>query len=136
MGRQRLTEKASRESFTLNSDNERDKTIKSYLLLQNNKAEFIKNVLYEYIKNNGIKNGAIIDTKIDTQIKNGAKIDTKNDIKIDNNVKNGAKNNTKIDTNNFKIEIDDTDNEIVEVKKDFEEEEIQSFNNALKGLGI
>lgn len=132
MGRQRLKEKSSRESFTLNSDSERDRIIKAYLGEQSNKAEFIKSVLYDYIKNNGVNFGANISTKNSTKINNDVNFGTKNDTKINNDMKIGTKNNT----NNFKIEISENDEEIIEIKKDCKAEEEESLNNALKGLGI
>lgn len=117
MARQKATEKPTRESFTLNTDNERDRAIKLFLSTQNNKAEFVKNVLYKYIINNDANNGNKIDVILEDNIKNYTNINTKND----NNINESVKNDTKNSTNNYIIDIN---------------EDEEAFENAFKGLGL
>ena len=149
MARQKATEKPSRESFTLNMDNERDRAIKLFLSTQNNKAEFIKNVLYKYISKNDtnidakidttiedstknyINNSTNIDTTIKSGVKNNANNSTKNDVNINCDVKNGIKNST----NNYIIDIDETAEEVVQHNESSSENE-DAFENAFKGLGL
>ncbi|WP_294379199.1 hypothetical protein [uncultured Clostridium sp.] len=131
MARQKATEKPSRESFTLNMDNERDRAIKLFLSTQNNKAEFIKNVLYKYISKNDTNIDAKIDTTINDSTKNNANNSTKNDVNINCDVKNGIKNST----NNYIIYIDETAEEVVQHNESSSENE-DAFENAFKGLGL
>ena len=138
MARQKATEKPTRESFTLNSDNERDRAVRLFLSTQNNKAETIKNIIYDYIRNNGANNSTINDTKNDVIINNGVKNDTKfstkNDKSTNNSTKNNIKNGTKNSTNNYIIDIEnETDEEItVSDNNDYE----NAVANAINGLGI
>ena len=131
MARQKATEKPSRESFTLNMDNERDRAIKLFLSTQNNKAEFIKNVLYKYISKNDTNFDTKIDTTINDSTKNNANNSTKNDVNINCDVKNGIKNST----NNYIIDIDETAEEVVQHNESSSENE-DAFENAFKGLGL
>ena len=47
--------KIKREQFTLNHANPRDKVIIDFLQAQYDKSDFIKNLLYEYIVNNNLR---------------------------------------------------------------------------------
>ncbi len=123
MSRRKATEKPSRESFTLNSDSERDRAVKLFLSTQNNKAETIKNIIYDYINNNDVKNSTIINTKND--VKFGTKID---EVKKDN-----TKKDTKSSANNYIIDIEDEEDEEVVIENNKNDNAIQ---NALAGLGI
>lgn len=49
--------KGTKKVFVLNSDNPRDKKILDVLNEQYNYAEFVRNVLYEYINNNNLHHG-------------------------------------------------------------------------------
>ncbi|CAI3575407.1 hypothetical protein [Clostridium neonatale] len=133
MSRKKATEKPSRESFTLNSDNERDRAVKLFLSTQNNKAETIKNIIYDYINNNDVKNSAIISTKNDVIINNGIKNDSKFNTKIDKEKKDSTKNDTKNSVNNYTIDIENEEDEEVLMEYNKDDNAIQ---NALAGLGI
>lgn len=133
VSRKKATEKPSRESFTLNSDNERDRAVKLFLSTQNNKAETIKNIIYDYINNNDVKDSAIISTKNDVIINNGIKNDTKFNTKIDKEKKNSTKNDTKNGVNNYTIDIENEEDEEVVMEDNKDDNAIQ---NALAGLGI
>ncbi|AGX43929.1 hypothetical protein [Clostridium saccharobutylicum] len=141
MARQKSSEKPIRKSFTLNSDNNRDRVIRLYLSNLGNEAEFMKNIIYDYIMNNGVKNDTNDGSNINTNIKIINKDTPKNDIKNDTMYNNDVKIDTNISTNikpngNFIINIDDSDDEIVEIKKDEEKEQDEAFSNALNGLGV
>lgn len=137
MARQKSSEKPVRKSFTLNSDNSRDRVIKLYLSKLSNEAEFMKNIIYEYIMNNGTKNDINNSTNIEITNKNAPKIDVKNDTIYNNEGKFHTNNSTSIKSNeNFIININDSDDEIIEIKKDEEKEQDEAFSNALQGLGI
>lgn len=123
MSRRKATEKPSRESFTLNSDNERDRAVKLFLSTQNNKAETIKNIIYDYINNYDIKNSAIINTK------NDVKFNTK----IDEEKKDNTKKDTKNSANNYTIDIENEEDEEIVIEDNKDDNAIQ---NALAGLGI
>ena len=123
VSRKKATEKPSRESFTLNSDNERDRAVKLFLSTQNNKAETIKNIIYDYINNNDVKNSAIISTKNDVIINNG----------INKEKKDSTKNDTKNSVNNYTIDIENEEDEEVLMEYNKDDNAIQ---NALAGLGI
>lgn len=133
MSRRKATEKPSRESFTLNSDNERDRAVKLFLSTQNNKAETIKNIIYDYINNNGVKNSAIINTKNDVIINKGIKNNTKFNTKIDEQKNDNTKNDTKNSVNNYTIDIENEEDEEVVIEDNKDDNAIQ---NALAGLGI
>lgn len=133
MSRRKATEKPSRESFTLNSDNERDRAVKLFLSTQNNKAETIKNIIYDYINNYDIKNSAIINTKNDVIINNGIKNDVKFNTKIDEEKKDNTKKDTKNSANNYTIDIENEEDEEVVIEDNKDDNAIQ---NALAGLGI
>lgn len=133
VSRKKATEKPSRESFTLNSDNERDRAVKLFLSTQNNKAETIKNIIYDYINNNDVKDSVIISTKNDVIINNGIKNDTKFNTKIDKEKKNSTKNDTKNGVNNYTIDIENEEDEEVVMEDNKDDNAIQ---NALAGLGI
>lgn len=133
MSRRKATEKPSRESFTLNSDNERDRAVKLFLSTQNNKAETIKNIIYDYINNNDVKNSAIINTKNDVIINNDIKNDVKFGTKIDEVKKDNTKKDTKNSANNYMIDIEDEEDEEVVIEDNKNDNAIQ---NALAGLGI
>lgn len=133
LSRKKATEKPSRESFTLNSDNERDRAVKLFLSTQNNKAETIKNIIYDYINNNDVKDSAIISTKNDVIINDGIKNDTKFNTKIDKEKKNSTKNDTKNGVNNYTIDIENEEDEEVVMEDNKDDNAIQ---NALAGLGI
>ncbi len=148
MARQKATEKPSRESFTLNADNERDRAVKLFLSYQNNKAETIKNILYNYIKNDGANNSTInntknnikFSTKNNENINNSTKIDTNNstnnstkkEIHINNDAKIGVKNNI---INDYVIKIEENDDEQFIIEEESKSSE-QALENALKGLGV
>lgn len=129
MSRRKATEKPSRESFTLNSDNERDKVVKLFLSTQNNKAETIKNILYDYINNDDVKNSAIINTKNDVIINNGIK----NEVKFNTKINEEKKDNTKNSANNYTIDIENEEDEEVVIEDNKDDNAIK---NALAGLGI
>lgn len=145
MARQKSSEKPIRKSFTLNSDNNRDRAIMLYLSSLSNEAEFMKNIIYDYIMNNSaknyinnnIKNGINYSANIEVINKNAPKIDIKNDTMNNNDVEIDINNSTSIKHNeNFTINIDDSDDEIIEIKKDEEKEQNEAFSNALNGLGV
>lgn len=137
MARQKCNEKPIRKSFTLNSDNNRDRVIKLYLSNLSNEAEFMKNIIYNYIMNNSTKNDINNSTNIEITNKNNSKIDIKNDTIYNNDVKIDTNNDTSIKpSENFIISIDDSDDEIIEIKKDEEKEQNEAFSNALEGLGV
>lgn len=129
MSRRKATEKPSRESFTLNSDNERDRVVKLFLSTQNNKAETIKNILYDYINNDDVKNSAIINTKNDVIINNGIK----NEVKFNTKINEEKKDNTKNSANNYTIDIENEEDEEVVIEDNKDDNAIK---NALAGLGI
>lgn len=133
MSRRKATEKPSRESFTLNLDNERDRAVKLFLSTQNNKAETIKNIIYDYINNNDVKNSTIISTKNDVIINNGIKNDDKFNTKIDKENKDSTKKGTKNSANNYTIDIEKEEDEEVVIEDNKDDNAIQ---NALAGLGI
>lgn len=145
MARKKSSDKPSRKSFTLNSDNDRDRVIMLYLSNLGNEAEFMKNVIYDYIMNNdtkndinnNIKNGSNNSTNIEISSKNNSKIDIKNDTIYNNDVKIDTNISTNIKSiENFIIDIDDSDDEIIEIKKDEAKEQNEAFSNALQGLGV
>ncbi|MBN1051619.1 hypothetical protein DV092_06055 [Clostridium botulinum] len=96
--------KGSREAFTLNEMNPKEKVVFDFLQTQYNKSQVIKDILYDYILSNdlqintqSIQNKHVINTtKCVQDVSNVYKDLQQDDVMIGNKI---IKENKKIDTN-------------------------------------
>ncbi|BCZ47605.1 hypothetical protein psyc5s11_36720 [Clostridium gelidum] len=139
---------SSRHPFILNSLNPKEKVILDFLNAQYNESGTIKEILYQYIVNNNLQvntqhiiNSCIVN---DNQVPINSVVNdnsmTNNNISTDKQVVSEcAVNDNKLGNNSttnnkaqpFKIEFDESDNEIADVGN---KEEINPEEAALKSL--